>query len=298
MEPFFPKPPGLTIGEIASLTGAAPRGPAGLERVIRGIGSLEWAQPSDLVFVEDAADLKRLAGTRAGACLIGAASAAHVPASTVALCTSNPFRDFVTVAGKLYPDSLRPRSLYDGEPMAAGALVHPSAELEDGVIVDPGAVIGPRAGIGSGTVIGANVVIGPDVQIGRDGSVGPGASIVHALIGDRVTIHAGCRIGQEGSAVRHDAERPVKVPQLGRVIIQDHVEIGATTTVDRGGCGDTVIGEGSKIDNLVRIGHNVTIGRHCIVVAQGGLPGGAVLGDHVTFGDRVTPGGSVAAERP
>jgi UDP-3-O-[3-hydroxymyristoyl] glucosamine N-acyltransferase len=298
MEPFFPKPPGLTIGEIASLTGAAPRGPAGLERVIRGIGSLEWAQPSDLVFVEDAADLKRLAGTRAGACLIGAASAAHVPASTVALCTSNPFRDFVTVAGKLYPDSLRPRSLYDGEPMAAGALVHPSAELEDGVIVDPGAVIGPRAGIGSGTVIGANVVIGPDVQIGRDGSVGPGASIVHALIGDRVTIHAGCRIGQEGSAVRHDAERPVKVPQLGRVIIQDHVEIGANTTVDRGGCGDTVIGEGSKIDNLMRIGHNVTIGRHCIVTAQGGLPAGAVLGDRASFGDRVMSDGSVAAKRP
>ena len=114
-------------------------------------------------------------------------------------------------------------------------------------------------------MIGANAVIGPGVQIGRDCSIGPGASIMHALIGDNVIIHAGCRIGQDGFRYQPSAEGHVKVPQLGRVIIQDNVEIGANTTIDRGGSGDTVIGEGTKIDNLVQIGHNCTIGRHCII---------------------------------
>ena len=108
-------------------------------------------------------------------------------------------------------------------------------------------------------------MIGPGVQIGRDCSVGPGASIMHALIGDNVIMHAGCRIGQDGFRYQPSARGHIKVPQLGRVIIQDNVEIGANTTIDRGGSGDTVIGEGTKIDNLVQIGHNCTIGRHCII---------------------------------
>jgi len=283
MEPFFPQPPGLTIGVIVTLTGAVARDAATRDRVIRGIGSLEWARPFDVTFVESAKDLERLAATRAGACFVDEAMAVRVPAATVALCTPEPFRDFVRVARELYPDSLRPRSLFDAEPVAAGAQVHPSAEIEDGVVIDPGAVIGPRAGIGAGTVIGTNAVIGPDVQIGRDGAVGPGASIMNALIGDRVIVHAGCRIGQDGFSCGPNAAPAIKIPQTGRVIIQDSAEIGANTTIDRGSYRDTVIGEGSKIDNLVRIGHNVTIGRHCIVVAQSGLSGGKTLADGMTL---------------
>ncbi len=197
------------------------------------------------------------------------------------LRTAQPFRDFVVVSRKLFPDALRPRSLFDAEGVAPGAIVHPTAEIEDGVIIDPGAVIGPRAAIGSGTVIGATAVIGPDVQIGRDCSVGPGASIMHALIGDNVILHGGCRIGQDGFRYHPTAKGHVKVPQLGRVIIQDNVEIGANTAIDRGGIGDTVIGEGTKIDNLVQIGHNCMIGRHCIIAAECGLSGSVVLGDYV-----------------
>ena len=203
------------------------------------------------------------------------------------LCTAQPFRDFVVVSRKLFPDALRPRSLFDAEGVAPGAIVHPAAEIEDGVTIDPGAVIGPRAAIGSGTVIGATAVIGPGVQIGRDCSVGPGASIMHALIGDNVILHAGCRIGQDGFRYHPSAKGHVKVPQLGRVIIQDNVEIGANTAIDRGGSGDTVIGEGTKIDNLVQIGHNCTIGRHCIIVAECGLSGSVVLGDYVMLGGQV-----------
>ena len=171
--------------------------------------------------------------------------------------------------------------------MAQSASVHASARLESGVTVDPGAMIGPRAAIGQGSVIGAGAVIGPDVKIGRHCSIGPGASVAHALIGDRVIIHAGCRIGGDGFGYRMEPQGHVKVPQVGRVIVQDEVEIGAGTTVDRGGIRDTVIGEGSKIDNLVQIGHNVTVGRHCIIVAQSGLSGSVTLEDFVVLGARV-----------
>ena len=115
--------------------------------------------------------------------------------------------------------------------------------------IDPGAVIGPRAEIGAGTVIGAGAVIGSNVHIGRDSAIGSGASIIHALIGDRVIVHPGCRIGQDGFGYVMGAAGHVKVPQIGRVIIQDDVEIGANTTIDRGAMSDTVIGEGTKIDN-------------------------------------------------
>ena len=171
--------------------------------------------------------------------------------------------------------------------MAPGAIVHPTAEIEDDVTIDPGAVIGPRAAIGSGTVIGATAVVGPGVQIGRDCAIGPGTSIINALIGDNVILHGGCRIGQDGFRYHPSAQGHVKVPQLGRVVIQDNVEIGANTAIDRGGSGDTVIGEGTKIDNLVQIGHNCTIGRHCIIAAECGLSGSIVLGDHVMLGGQV-----------
>ena len=136
-------------------------------------------------------------------------------------------------------------------------------------------------------MIGATAVIGPDVQIGRDCSIGPGASIMHAIIGDNVILHPGCRIGQDGFRYDPGASGHTKVPQLGRVIIQDNVEIGAGTTVDRGGSGDTTIGEGTKIDNLVHIAHNVTVGRHCIIAAQCGFAGSVTLGDYVMLGGQV-----------
>jgi UDP-3-O-[3-hydroxymyristoyl] glucosamine N-acyltransferase len=125
------------------------------------------------------------------------------------------------------------------------------------------------------------------VQIGRDCSIGPGASVNHALIGDNVILHPGARIGQDGFRYQMSASGHTKVPQLGRVIIQDNVEIGAGTTIDRGASGDTIIGEGTKIDNLVQIGHNVTVGRNCIIVAQCGISGSVVLGDNVILGGQV-----------
>jgi UDP-3-O-[3-hydroxymyristoyl] glucosamine N-acyltransferase len=239
---FFKAPPKLTIGEIAALTEAELRPDAPLDRRIADIASLDRARPSDLTFLEGGKHLGALASTRAGACLMTDQFEARAPNGVIVLRVKEPYRAFVMVARKLHPDALRPSSLFDTKGAAPSASVHPSAESEDGVTIDPGAVVGPRAGIGAGTVIGANTVIGPDVQIGRDCSIGPNASIVHALIGDGVIVQAGCHIGHDGFRYQPDPRGHVKVPQIGRVIVQDRVELGAGTTIDRGGTGDTVIG--------------------------------------------------------
>ena len=172
----------------------------------------------------------------------------------VSLVTDQPYRAFVTVARALFPEALRPTSLFGERGRSAEAHVHPSARLEAGVTVDPLAVIGPHAEIGAGTVIAASAVIGPDVCIGRDCAIGASATILHALIGDRVIIHPGVRIGQDGFGYLPGPQGHQKIPQNRRVIIQDDVEIGANTTIDRGSTRDTIIGEGTKIDNLVQIG--------------------------------------------
>jgi UDP-3-O-[3-hydroxymyristoyl] glucosamine N-acyltransferase len=177
--------------------------------------------------------------------------------------------------------------------------VHATARLEAGVTIDPLAVIGPHAEIGAGTLIGAGAVIGPDVRIGRDCAIGAGATIQYALIGDRVLIHPGVRIGQDGFGYLPGAKGHQKIPQTRRVIIQDNVEVGANSAIDRGSTRDTVIGEGTKIDNLVQIGHNVAIGRHCLIAAQTGISGSVAVGDFVMMGgqsgvtDNVTIGSGV-----
>jgi UDP-3-O-[3-hydroxymyristoyl] glucosamine N-acyltransferase len=284
---FFQSPAALTVREVAELTGAKLRPGARLDQLITNVSPLDRAGPRDLVFLDSAKYADALGSTCAGACLTTERFAANAAAQLSVLCTPEPYPAFVAVACKLFPDALRPSSLFGSEGVAAGAIVHPSAQIENGVSIDPGVVIGPRAAIGAGTAIAATAAIGADVQIGRNCSIGPGASITHALIGDNVIIHAGCRIGQDGFRYQMGAKQHIKVPQLGRVIIQDNVEIGAGTAIDRGASGDTVIGEGTKIDNLVQIGHNVTIGRNCIIVAQCGISGSVVLDDNVILGGQV-----------
>jgi UDP-3-O-[3-hydroxymyristoyl] glucosamine N-acyltransferase len=277
----------LTIADIATLTGAEPRAGSSLDRIIGNIAPLDRAGPGDLVFFDNPDYGDRLRMTAAEACLVSAGFEDEVPGPTIALRIEQPYRAFVKVARTLFADSSRPSSLFDARDTASGAVVHPTARLEAGVTVDPGAVVGPRAEIGAGTVIGPTAVIGPDVRIGRDGMVGAGSTVTDALIGDRVTIHPGCRIGQDGFGFQFSDGRHGKIPQVGRVIIQDDVDIGAGCTIDRGAMGDTVIGEGTKIDNLVQIGHNVSIGRHCIIVAQTGISGSVTLEDWVVLGGQV-----------
>jgi UDP-3-O-[3-hydroxymyristoyl] glucosamine N-acyltransferase len=287
-EPLFFKPTrALTVGEIATLTGAEVRAAADIARPIGDIAPLDRAGPADITFFDDPKLADELATTHAGACLVSDRFIEAVPAGVAALRVREPYRAFVAVARALFPAAQRPSSLFAAEGIAAGATVHPKARLEQGVTLDPGVVIGPGAEIGAGTVVAANAVIGPGVRIGRQCAIGPGVSLMHALLGDRVIIHPGCRIGQDGFGFLPDRGGPIKIPQTRRVIIQDDVEVGANTTIDRGATRDTVIGEGTKIDNLVQIGHNCSIGRHCFIVSQTGISGSVEVGDYVMLGGQV-----------
>jgi UDP-3-O-[3-hydroxymyristoyl] glucosamine N-acyltransferase len=277
----------LSLADIVSLTGAVPRDGTHLLHPIDNVAPIDHAGPTDLTFLDNPKFIARLGTSKAGAILTTTRLACHVPPHIGLLRTREPYRAFVTVAREFYRDRLRPASPYEADGVMAGAHVHPTARLGLGVTVDPGAVIGPRALIGAGTSISANAVIGADVRIGCDCAIGPGCTVIHSEIGDRVILHPGARLGQDGFGYVSSPEGHSKVPQVGRVIVHDDVEIGAGTTIDRGGIRDTIIGQGTKIDNLVQIGHNVVIGRHCIVVAQSGLSGSVTLEDFAVLAARV-----------
>ncbi|WP_018262668.1 UDP-3-O-(3-hydroxymyristoyl)glucosamine N-acyltransferase [Methylobacterium sp. WSM2598] len=284
---FFPFAGPISLGEVASLAGAAL--PAGLDGTlaVAGAAPLESAGPDDLAYMDNAKYAEALGRTRARACLVSPRFAARVPEGTAALVTPQPYRGFAQVLARLFPSAARPGSLFGATGVSPGSFVHPEARLEPGVVVDPGVVIGPGAEIGSGTVLAAGAVVGPGTRIGRGCAIGPGASLLHALVGNRVIVHGGARIGQDGFGFAMGAGGHLKVPQVGRVIIQDDVEIGANTTIDRGASRDTIVGEGTKIDNLVQIAHNVVIGRHCVIVAQVGISGSTTLEDYVVLGGQV-----------
>jgi len=276
---FFHRRGPFSVAQIAEHAGARPSENAVTGRLLSDIRTLGEAGPDNLAFLDNRKYLRSLAGTRAGACFLSARFADKLPGGTVGLFTDEPYRAFARALVLFYPDAGRPV-------VAAGSTVpiHPDAEVEEGAVVEPGAIIGPHALIGARTVIAAGAVVGGSVTIGRDGYIGPNANITHALIGDRVIIHAGVSIGQDGFGFAMGRDGHLKVPQIGRVIIQNDVEIGANSTVDRGALSDTVIGEGTKIDNLVQIGHNVVIGRHCVLAGQAGISGSTVLEDFVVMG--------------
>jgi UDP-3-O-[3-hydroxymyristoyl] glucosamine N-acyltransferase len=286
--PDFVKPDrDMTLGEIAALTRAKLRDGDPAERRVSNIAPLDTATASDISFLDNSRYLGDLSVTRAGACLIAPRFAASAPRGMAVLETPHPYPAFVAVTRALFAGMLRPTSLYGVNGQAKSAHVHPTARLEANVTIDPLAVIGPRAQVGAGTVIAAGAVIGPDVCIGRDCSIGAGSTILHALIGDRVIVHPGVRIGQDGFGYLPSPRGHQKIPQTRRVIVQDDVEIGANTTIDRGATRDTVIGEGTKIDNLVQIGHNCSIGRGCLIVSQVGISGSVTVGDFAVLGGQV-----------
>ncbi|MGH6838443.1 MAG: UDP-3-O-(3-hydroxymyristoyl)glucosamine N-acyltransferase [Methylocella sp.] len=268
---FFPRAARTSLGDIVVCTGAAVVEGADLSAIISGVAPLDEARPGELTILDSPENAMLLETSRATACFVAPGDAPLVPKSTLALVMDAPSRGFALAMRRLFPLAVRPKSLFGMAGINPGASIHPDARLEQDVIVDPGVVIGPRAEIGSGSIISANSVIGSDVRIGRDCWIGPQATITHALIGDRVILHPGVRIGQPSVDFGHAGvalgpQGLPRAPKIGRVIIQDGVEIGANATIDRGGVGNTVIGEEARIGGLVRIAANITIGRHCVVV--------------------------------
>ncbi|MBA5776530.1 UDP-3-O-(3-hydroxymyristoyl)glucosamine N-acyltransferase [Stappia sp. F7233] len=280
---FFPPFRPLTVDDIAAhVGGSLPRG--GGDAMVSGVGPLDEARPGQLVFLDNPQYVASLAETEATACLVAEKFAAKVPEHVVPIVVREPYRAWGQILSKLYPDAVRPVGATREAGISPQARIAATARLEDGVSVEAGAVVGEGAEIGSGTRIAANAVIAAGVRIGRDCDIGANVSIQYAMIGNRVILHPGVCVGQDGFGFAMGAGGHLKVPQIGRVIIQDDVEIGASTTVDRGANRDTIIGEGTKIDNQVQVGHNVVIGRHCVIVAQVGISGSATLQDYVAIG--------------
>jgi UDP-3-O-[3-hydroxymyristoyl] glucosamine N-acyltransferase len=268
---FFEDLGPVPLEELARLTGAELSG--GAERLVSRVAVLAHAGPDSVTFLTDKRYAAELAKSRPGACFLPPAVAELVPAGCAVLATSNPQAAYALAAQRLH----RPRT-------GGTQAVAPDARLEEGVVLGAGVVVGPAAQIGRGTRIGANTVIGPGVAIGRDCEIAPNVTIGFALIGDRVKVLAGARIGEPGFGATAGPKGLIDIPQLGRVVIQDGVSVGANTTIDRGAFEDTVIGENTKIDNLVQIAHNVRVGRNCAIAAHTGISGSVTIGDGVQFG--------------
>lgn len=288
---FFEFPESIALKTVADWAQAdIYRGEENLK--ISDVAPLEDAGTGALVFFDNTAYLKQLETTGAAACLVGKRHKDKVPENVAVLVCEDAYRSWAMVLAKLFPDAMSPR-----EPASSGiserAVVDPTATLEDNVTIEAGAVVGAGADIGAGTVIRSNAVIGFGVKIGRDCVVGPNCTVQHSVLGNRVTFHPGVCCGQDGFGYAMGPQGHLKVPQVGRVIVQDDVEIGANTTIDRGANRDTVIGEGTKIDNQVQIGHNVVVGRHCVLVSQVGLSGSCTLEDFVAIGGQTGVRGHV-----
>lgn len=283
---FFLREVRLSLADLVALTGAVVADGADLSPFVQGGAPFDEADPGDLAYFDHPDRLHLLAATKATACFLAAEFAPALPVHTTALVTESPRRAFSLAIARMFPSALRPGSLFAAAGVNPGAAIHPEARLEPGVVVDPGVVIGPRAEIGSGSIIGANSVIGAGVRIGRECSIGAQATIVNALIGNRILLHPGVRIGQGGLCAADPREDEPPAPLIGRVIIQDDVEIGANSTLDRGSGRDTVIGEGTKIGNLVQIGRDVTVGRKCRIASQAAIGPSTRLDDFACVGDQ------------
>jgi len=273
---FFEDLGPVTLAELAGLTGAELADPAHGQRSVNGVAVLARAQADTITFLTDRKYAPDLAAARASAVFVTAKNADLAPDGCAVLVTPTPQAAYAAASVRLH----RARRHVGVD------AISPDAALEEGVSLAPGVVIGPGARIGRGTEVGANTVIGPGVAIGRDCVIGANVTIGFALLGDRVRVLAGARIGEPGFGATGGAQGVVDVPQLGRVILQDGVTIGANSCVDRGAFDDTSVGENTKIDNLVHIAHNVRVGRNCVMAAYTGISGSVTIGDGVAFGGR------------
>ncbi len=278
---FFHRVGPFSLEALAAISGAQLADPSSGGCIVEDVAPLETAGPSDVTFLTSNKYADAFAASRAGAAFVGARMASRAPSGMALLIASDPYKSFALAAQAFYPAP----SITPGR--APSAIIDPLASVPDDCEIAANVVIEAGARLGRRCQIGANSVIGTNVEIGDDCWIAANATVSHCLMGARVVIHPGVRIGQPGFGFAPDRTGAVAVPQLGRVIIGDDVDIGANTAIDRGSGHDTVIGEGTKIDNLVQIGHNVVLGRGCILAGQVGIAGSTHFGDFVMVGGQV-----------
>ncbi|UYO00330.1 MAG: UDP-3-O-(3-hydroxymyristoyl)glucosamine N-acyltransferase [Devosia sp.] len=275
----------MTLGALLAAIGQQQLlGDADPEIQISGATELDLAGPGDVVLAAHTSYVDELRRSGAGIAVVLPGLQEAVPDGCVALVAAKPHNLFADMLDTLYPADTR--TIISSERDDLGAPV-----FERDVVIGSNVVVGAGVEIGRGTIIGANTVIGAGVTIGRNCVIAANCTIDCAHLGNDVVLHSGVRLGTEGFGWLDFGLSNRKVPQLGRVIIQDRVEIGANSTVDRGALGDTVIGDGTKIDNLVQIGHNCRIGRNCLIAAMSGLSGSTILEDGVLLGGGVGTSG-------
>lgn len=284
---FFINHGPFTLAHLAHITGAQLRQCSTPELLITDVAPLDKADTHQVSFLDNPKYIASFQASAAAACFVREKYAASAPPDMALLVHADPYYAFAVAASAFYPE---PNSTAEISPHAH---IHPTATIGVGCSIAPGAVIAERVTLGDHCVIGANTVIHTGVSIAKHTRIGACSTISHAIIGSHVIIHRGVHIGQDGFGFAAGTTGMVKVPQLGRVVIDDYVEIGSGTTIDRGTGPDTHIGAGTKIDNLVQIGHNVQVGRHCVIVAQVGISGSTRLGDGVVLGGQVGLAGHI-----
>jgi len=269
----------LSLGDIAVRYGCELRGDPDLE--VSGIGALEAAVDGELAFINNVAHRSQLSATRATAVLLTGEYADDCPVA--ALVTGNPYLVYAQVAAELFPPPPLRHGIHPAAVVSDDVSVPASCEIAAGAVVDAAVRLGERV------LVGANAVVGPDAEIGDDTRLLAGVVVHHNVqIGARCIIHAGAVVGADGFGNARDGSGAwTKVPQLGRVLVGDDVEIGANTTIDRGAIGDTRIGAGVRLDNLVHIPHNLQIGEHTAIAAQSGSAGSTRIGARCMFGGHV-----------
>lgn len=268
---FFQKQAPQTLSTLAEIAGGMLKGDG--DKTIDDVASLDQAGPGQISFFDNIRYKESFVASKAGACIVSEKASAFAPDGMALIISSNPYKSYALVAQSFYPDH------YPDAEISQAAHVDPSAQIGKGCVIEAGAVIKANAMIGEGCWIEANAVIGEGVEIGPKTRIGVNATVSHAVIGAGTRLYTGVRVGQDGFGFAIDPAGHVKVPQLGRVMIGDHVEIGANSCIDRGAGPDTVIGDGAWIDNLVQIGHNVKVGKGCVLVAQSGVAGSTVMED-------------------
>jgi UDP-3-O-[3-hydroxymyristoyl] glucosamine N-acyltransferase len=281
---FFARSGPFSVGEVALAAGG---NALASSLMLTGVAALDAAEPHEVSFLHDRRYAASLATTRAGAVVVHPDMADRVPASIVAISAKATYEGWARVAGLFHPAPVVSPGIHPTCLIAADATVAATAEL------GPYTCVGAKASIGPGCRIGPYVSIGDGVEIGADCRVGAHVSISHAVLGARVFLHPGVRIGQEGFSFAPTKTGFLTIPQLGCVILGDDVEIGANSTVDRGSMTNTEIGAGTRIDNLVQVGHNVRIGRCCVIVAQVGIAGSTILEDYVQVGGQAAFNGHI-----
>jgi len=285
---FFVRTGPHSLAAVAEVVGAEQ---PSATLMLSGVAPLQTAGPTEISFLDNPKYTAALAETAAGAVLVHPDMASRVPAGTVAIQTPRPYLAWARAAALFHPPAPTCPGVHPSAVVSAASQVDSSAEVGPLAVIGDGAEIGPRCRIGAAAVIGDGVIVGPDCRIGAH------ASLSHALLGARVTIYPGVRIGQDGFGFAIADEGFCSVPQLGRVVLEDDVEVGANTTIDRGSLHDTVIGAGSRLDNLVQIGHNVRLGRGCVIAALVGISGSTILEDNVMVGGQAGFNGHIRVGR-